>query len=154
MEFYPGISAITSHPTPLNENIRQLCRVFLAAFASISNSSNSDDHRYLNMVTDRRKERWLLYGSAAALRLLLFFVFPSLPPLLTGRVEISTPVTNFKRCEHAILADKDLLLIKHQYRKVSFYTHITSPLTMEVFSTKHLYFYRCSLSYHHPSFPP
>ena len=49
------------------------------------------------MVIDRRKS--LLYGSAAAVRLLLFFAFPSLPDLLTGRVEISTPVTSFKRCE-------------------------------------------------------
>lgn len=48
------------------------------------------------MVIDRRKV--LLYGCGAALRLLLFFAFPSLPNLLTGRVEISTPVTNFKRC--------------------------------------------------------
>lgn len=49
------------------------------------------------MVIDRRKG--LLYGSAAVVRLLLFFAFPSLPDLLTGRVEISTPVTSFKRCE-------------------------------------------------------
>lgn len=48
------------------------------------------------MVIDRRKT--LLFGSASALRLLIFFGFPSLPSLLTGRVEISTPVTSFKRC--------------------------------------------------------
>lgn len=48
------------------------------------------------MVIDRRKV--LLYGAASALRLFLFFGFPSLPDLLTGRVEISTPVTSFKRC--------------------------------------------------------
>jgi phosphatidylinositol glycan class U len=39
-----------------------------------------------------------LYLSAAALRLVLFVAFPQLPDLLTGRVEISTPVTSFKRC--------------------------------------------------------
>ncbi|KAK4696730.1 GPI-anchor transamidase subunit U, partial [Lecanoromycetidae sp. Uapishka_2] len=52
------------------------------------------------MAIDRGKA--LLYGFAAALRLLLFFAFPSLPDLLTGRVEISTPVTSFKRCIFAI----------------------------------------------------
>jgi hypothetical protein len=57
-------------------------------------------HKY---VMDRQKA--LLFGSAAAIRLLLFTAFPSLPPVLTGRVEISTPVTSFKRCMllHAIL---------------------------------------------------
>jgi len=39
-----------------------------------------------------------LYLAAAALRLVLFVAFPQLPDLLTGRVEISTPVTSFKRC--------------------------------------------------------
>ena len=51
----------------------------------------------LNMVIDRRKG--VLFTSAAALRLVLFFAFPSIPALLTGRVEISTPVTSFKRCK-------------------------------------------------------
>lgn len=53
--------------------------------------------KFLNMVIDRRKAT--LFSSAAALRLILFFAFPSLPVLLTGRVEISTPVTSFKRCK-------------------------------------------------------
>jgi phosphatidylinositol glycan class U len=38
-----------------------------------------------------------VYAGAALLRLVLFVAFPSLPDLLTGRVEISTPVTSFKR---------------------------------------------------------
>lgn len=50
----------------------------------------------LSMSIDRRKA--LLFASASAIRLLLFFGFPSLPDLLTGRVEISTSVTSFKRC--------------------------------------------------------
>jgi len=52
------------------------------------------------MAIDRRKA--LLFGAAATLRLFLFTSFPSLPDLLTGRVEISTPVTSFKRrlCFH------------------------------------------------------
>ena len=48
------------------------------------------------MAVDKQKA--LLFGAAAAVRLLLFTAFPSLPNLLTGRVEISTPVTSFKRC--------------------------------------------------------
>jgi phosphatidylinositol glycan class U len=52
------------------------------------------------MVLDRRKA--LLYGGATVLRLVLSLGFPSLPDLLTGRVEISTPVTSFKRCVHAL----------------------------------------------------
>lgn len=39
-----------------------------------------------------------LFLGAAVLRLALFTLFPGLPDLLTGRVEISTPVTSFKRC--------------------------------------------------------
>ena len=50
-----------------------------------------------NMSIDRRKA--MLFGAAAAVRLLLFTSFPGLPELLTARVEISTPVTSFKRCE-------------------------------------------------------
>lgn len=38
-----------------------------------------------------------LFGAAIVLRLLLFTVFPALPALLASRVEISTPVTSFKR---------------------------------------------------------
>lgn len=39
-----------------------------------------------------------LYLAAAVLRLVLFFAFPGLPELVAGRVEVSTPVTSFKRC--------------------------------------------------------
>lgn len=38
-----------------------------------------------------------IYAGAALLRLVLFVAFPGLPDLLSGRVEISTPVTSFKR---------------------------------------------------------
>jgi len=44
-----------------------------------------------------------VYAAAAALRLALFVLFPSLPDLFTGRVEISTPVTSFKRCRYHFL---------------------------------------------------
>lgn len=42
----------------------------------------------------------LLYGAAAALRLLLATALPGLPDFLSQRVEIATPVTGLKRCEH------------------------------------------------------
>lgn len=49
------------------------------------------------MLVDRRKAA--VFGAAFVLRLLLCFLFPALPDLLTGRVEISTPITSFKRRE-------------------------------------------------------
>lgn len=39
----------------------------------------------------------VLFASAAIVRVLLAVTFPGLPDLLTGRVEISTPVNSFKR---------------------------------------------------------
>ena len=47
------------------------------------------------MALDRRKVA--VFGAAFVLRLLLVCLFPSLPDLLTGRVEVSTPVNSFKR---------------------------------------------------------
>ncbi|KAI0545514.1 GPI transamidase component-like protein [Xylaria curta] len=43
-----------------------------------------------------------LYGAAAVLRLALFAFFPTLPDLLTSRVEVSTPVTSFKRLQEGL----------------------------------------------------
>ncbi|KAL8846961.1 MAG: hypothetical protein Q9221_007974 [Calogaya cf. arnoldii] len=67
------------------------------------------------MAIDRRKA--LLYASAAALRFLLFSTFPRLPDLLTGRAEISTPVTSFKRLQEGLFL----------------YTHNVSPYDGGVF---------------------
>ncbi|WPG97243.1 hypothetical protein R9X50_00001500 [Acrodontium crateriforme] len=44
----------------------------------------------------------VLLGAAATLRILLALVFPQLPALLTGRVEISTPVNSFKRLQEGL----------------------------------------------------
>ncbi|KAL4869306.1 hypothetical protein BDV12DRAFT_168285 [Aspergillus spectabilis] len=52
------------------------------------------------MPVDRRKAAVL--GGALALRLLLLLLFPPLPDLLTGRVEVSTPVTSFKRLQEGL----------------------------------------------------
>lgn len=49
------------------------------------------------MPVDRGKAA--LFAAAVAVRLFLFVAFPSLPDLLTSRVEVSTPVSSFKRCE-------------------------------------------------------
>lgn len=43
-------------------------------------------------------QKSLLSAVAAVLRILLVLAFPGLPDLLTGRVEVSTPVNSFKRC--------------------------------------------------------
>lgn len=61
------------------------------------------------MSIDRRKT--ILFGAAAAVRLLLFTGFPGLPDLLTARVEISTPVTSFKRCKYFAADPLDSKLI-------------------------------------------
>lgn len=51
----------------------------------------------VDIMLDRRK--LAVFGVALVLRLALIALFPSLPDLLTGRVEISTPVSSFKRRE-------------------------------------------------------
>ncbi|KAJ5895189.1 hypothetical protein N7495_006880 [Penicillium taxi] len=51
-------------------------------------------------MADRQKVA--VFGAAFVLRLLLICVFPSLPDLLTGRVEVSTPVTSFKRLQEGL----------------------------------------------------
>ncbi|KAL2003816.1 hypothetical protein VTN02DRAFT_2170 [Thermoascus thermophilus] len=52
------------------------------------------------MPVDRRK--LAVFASAFALRVLLFCAFPSLPDLLTGRVEVSTPISSFKRLQEGL----------------------------------------------------
>ena len=53
----------------------------------------------MNGGTPKLGRTQALYLGAAVLRLALFYLFPGLPELLVGRVEISTPVTSFKRCK-------------------------------------------------------
>ncbi|KAE8152649.1 GPI transamidase subunit PIG-U [Aspergillus avenaceus] len=52
------------------------------------------------MPIDRRKTA--VFAGALTLRLLLLVLFPSLPDLLTGRVEVSTPVNSFKRLQEGL----------------------------------------------------
>ena len=86
------------------------------------------------MPIDQQKA--LLFGAAAALRLLLFTAFPSLPDLLTGRVEISTPVTSFKRCIQSPnfpLHWSIALTIETVQEGLFLYTHNVSPYDGGVF---------------------
>ena len=53
------------------------------------------------------RRRAVVFAGALALRILLIVLFPSLPDLLTGRVEVSTPVNSFKRRELDCLPMQD-----------------------------------------------
>ncbi|KAL0637057.1 hypothetical protein Q9L58_003880 [Maublancomyces gigas] len=64
-----------------------------------------------------RRRSYLVIVVAVVLRLVLFAAFPSLPDLLTNRVEISTPVTSFKRLQEGLFL----------------YTHGVSPYDGGVF---------------------
>ncbi|KZF26240.1 putative GPI transamidase component PIG-U [Xylona heveae TC161] len=78
------------------------------------------------MAFDRRKT--VLFSAAIALRLLLFIAFPSLPDLLTGRVEISTPVTSFKRLQEG------LFLYTHNVSPYDGGVYHQAPLLLSLFS--------------------
>ncbi|KAI1262799.1 GPI transamidase component-like protein [Xylariaceae sp. FL1019] len=69
-----------------------------------------------------------LYGAAAALRLALFTFFPRLPDLLTARVEVSTPVTSFKRLQEG------LFLYNHNASPYDGGVFHQAPLLLPIFS--------------------
>ncbi|KAK0745781.1 GPI transamidase subunit PIG-U [Schizothecium vesticola] len=69
-----------------------------------------------------------LYAGAAVLRLALFTLFPGLPELLTGRVEISTPVTSFKRLQEG------LFLYNHNVSPYDGGVYHQAPLFLPLFS--------------------
>lgn len=52
------------------------------------------------MAVDRRKAA--VFAAAVAVRLFLVVAFPSLPDLLTSRVEVSTPISSFKRLQEGL----------------------------------------------------
>ncbi|TAQ90802.1 hypothetical protein B7494_g848 [Chlorociboria aeruginascens] len=78
------------------------------------------------MGIDRRKAG--LFGAAAAIRLLLFTSFPGLPDLMTARVEISTPVTSFKRLQEG------LFLYNHNVSPYDGGVYHQAPLLLPLFS--------------------
>lgn len=61
--------------------------------------TNNSRWRHAMSDTMTLRGKASVFAGAALLRLILFLAFPGLPDLLTGRVEISTPVTSFKRCK-------------------------------------------------------
>ncbi|PKS08294.1 hypothetical protein jhhlp_005238 [Lomentospora prolificans] len=69
-----------------------------------------------------------LYVAAASIRLLLFVAFPSLADLLTARVEVSTPVTSFKRLQEG------LYLYNHNVSPYNGGVFHQAPLLLPVFS--------------------
>ncbi|KAI1077668.1 PIG-U-domain-containing protein [Whalleya microplaca] len=69
-----------------------------------------------------------LYAAAALLRLCLFTCFPGLPDLLTARVEISTPVTSFKRLQEG------LFLYNHNVSPYDGGVYHQAPLLLPLFS--------------------
>ena len=87
------------------------------------------------MAIDRRK--LALYIAALAIRLLLSTAFPLVTELLTGRVEISTPVTSYKRREYPQSATKIKYPLTTLCEKVQeglyLYTHHVSPYDGGVF---------------------
>ncbi|KAI9171681.1 Phosphatidylinositol glycan anchor biosynthesis class U protein [Paramyrothecium foliicola] len=79
------------------------CRQVASAFA-FETPSFADHARFGNAMPTNMSLRGKasIYAGAALLRLVLFVAFPGLPDLLTGRVEISTPVTSFKRLQEGL----------------------------------------------------
>ncbi|KAI1818218.1 GPI transamidase component-like protein [Poronia punctata] len=69
-----------------------------------------------------------LYAAAAVLRLALFTFFPALPDLLTSRVEVSTPVTSFKRLQEG------LFLYNHNVSPYDGGVYHQAPLLLPLFS--------------------
>ncbi|KFX88189.1 hypothetical protein O988_09129 [Pseudogymnoascus sp. VKM F-3808] len=74
------------------------------------------------------KQTASLFGAAAVLRLALFTAFPTLPDTLTGRVEISTPVTSFKRLQEG------LFLYNHNVSPYDGGVYHQAPLLLPFFS--------------------
>lgn len=50
----------------------------------------------------RKHQRLVVYAGATLLRLLVFFTLPSIPDFLTSQVEISTPISSFKRLQEGL----------------------------------------------------
>ncbi|RYP36607.1 hypothetical protein DL767_003311 [Monosporascus sp. MG133] len=69
-----------------------------------------------------------LYAAAALIRFVLFTFFPGLPDLLTARVELSTPVTSFKRFQEG------LFLYNHNVSPYDGGVFHQAPLLLPLFS--------------------
>ncbi|EPQ62783.1 GPI transamidase subunit [Blumeria graminis f. sp. tritici 96224] len=77
-------------------------------------------------MIDRKKVA--LFSAAAAIRLILFTAFDGLPDLLSARVEISTPVTSFKRLQEG------LFLYRHHVSPYDGGVYHQAPLLLPLLS--------------------
>ena len=83
------------------------------------------------------KQKALIFGTAVVIRLILFLAFPSLPTILTNRVEISTPVSSYerrkldKRLNHCHNTGTNLISVVLE--GVFLYTHNIPPYDGGVF---------------------
>ncbi|KAF2754395.1 PIG-U-domain-containing protein [Pseudovirgaria hyperparasitica] len=75
-----------------------------------------------------QRQKLVLFGAAAAVRLLLFTAFPALPDILTGRVEVSTPVSSFKRLQEG------LFLYNHNVSPYDGGVYHQAPLLLPIFN--------------------
>ncbi|KAF2032291.1 PIG-U-domain-containing protein [Setomelanomma holmii] len=74
------------------------------------------------------KQKLPVFAAAAAIRLILPTVFPALPDLLSGRVEVSTPVTSFKRLQEGVF------LYTHNVSPYDGGVYHQAPLLLPLFS--------------------
>ncbi|KAF2823522.1 PIG-U-domain-containing protein [Ophiobolus disseminans] len=74
------------------------------------------------------EHKLLIFAAAAAVRLVLPAVFPTFPDLLTGRVEVSTPVTSFKRLQEGVF------LYTHNVSPYDGGVYHQAPLLLPLFS--------------------
>lgn len=85
----------------------------------------------LNMPVDRRKTA--IIAAAVVLRIIVFAFFPQLPDLLTGQVEVSTPISSFKRCTKQIFLTCDLADALTVQEGLFLYTRNASPYEGGIF---------------------
>ena len=85
-----------SRASATTNNFGLLERLVLAALGAQNVCFRTKQLELVTMPVDRRKIA--LYVIAANVRLVIFLIFPGIPDLLTGQVEVSTPVSSFKRC--------------------------------------------------------
>ncbi|KAH7078247.1 GPI transamidase subunit PIG-U [Paraphoma chrysanthemicola] len=74
------------------------------------------------------EQKLAVFAAAAAVRLLLPTVFPTLPDVLAGRVEVSTPVTGFKRLQEGVF------LYTHNVSPYDGGVYHQAPLLLPLFS--------------------
>ncbi|KAK6369584.1 hypothetical protein LTS17_009490 [Exophiala oligosperma] len=79
----------------------------------------------MTVVLDRKTIG--IYAGAVCLRLLVFFIFPALPDFLSTQVEISTPVSSFKRLQEG------LFLYQHGLSPYDGGVYHQAPLLLVIF---------------------